>query len=270
LKNMIKRITIILSLISIVLFSIISVSASEVNFIPANYGDTVEYELRVNPCPDKIQALDVVIYYDSSCLEYIPYSLELSNISGYMTNTNIDGEIRFNAMDFDGFNFDEDKVLSKVKFTVKDTSAENINLTYEVKSFLDTSTTDLGGTYFYDITSVNGNTAASSQLGTDSDLNEEITTDSDSVQSEVSTDTQAEITSSQIESEYPTDEMQDDVFEAPEEDDIDTLSANDSMPNSDNNMLYLVSALVGVLIVMILGIVFSAAVKHSKGDKHNS
>lgn len=237
-KKSIKILTISFLAIVFILSSMLLTFAAEINSNPVNVGDTVTYELRVNPCPNKIQALDVVIYYDSNSLEYVPYSLELSNISGFMTNVNIIGEIRFNAMDFEGFDFTEDKVLSTVQFTVKDTAAQNLNLNYEIKTFIDSTTTDLRDMYVYDVTSVNGGVDRTPQHNESSvsSIDSNIFNSTVSTQSELNdntdTDTHTDAVSSTASEEYTNT----DTAESTDTDtNTDTEIETDTNTNLDNN-----------------------------------
>lgn len=235
--------------------------------------DTVIYEIRVNPCPNVIQALDVVIHYDSASLEYIPYSLELPNISGFMTNTNIDGEVRFNAMDFEGFDFSEDKLLASVKFKVKDVSSVNLSLTNEIKAFIDNTTTDYGNTYIYDVTSVEGGT--NSQLVTstnheDSDVVSQVSSDTDINLESVSSDEyiSSEIVNESIVSHHTVSST---ITAVPSKVEsfatIDTPSENSSQlygqPVNDNLKLYVFGGIVSLIAVGLMGIGISIAAKNA-------
>lgn len=302
-KENIKFITIPLLITIFISLAFTQTFAAEINSNPANVGDTVTYELRVNPCPNKIQALDAVIYYDSNSLEYVPYSLELPNISGFMTNTNIIGEIRFNAMDFVGFDFDEDKILSTVQFTVKDTAAQELNLTYEIKTFIDSTSTDLGSTYTYDVTSVNGGVDRNTQNDTDSvssiysdTLSSTVSTDSDDLLNGSDTDTNSDEISSDIyDTDTNTDTDSNNVYDTDTAADSDseivdnfdeflteinseassvnesTVSskpANENRPN--NTKLYIIAFSVAIAAILVIGIIFKAISKRSDNGSHFS
>ena len=272
-----KNIVTFLIIAAVLLMSVTAADAAEINSIPANIGDTVEYELHVLPCPNSIQALDVVIYYDSNSLEYVPYSLELSNISGFMTNTDISGELRFNAMDFNGFVFDVDKILAKVQFTVKDLYSENPNLSFEIKAFLDSTTTDLGNTYIYDVTSINGRTMEN----TDTD-EQDIQTDSDVESSELEFESEAESSQTELtESSEPVDlsSQMRVVSEEYESRDItlavmepftiveDTeLSESSQISQQEKNKLYVLFSISAAVIVTVLGFAMGTAAKRIKKD----
>ncbi len=305
-KKSIKILTIPLLIIVFIITSMILTFAAEINSNPVNVGDTVTYELRVNPCPNKIQALDVVIYYDSNSLEYVPYSLELSNISGFMTNVNIIGEIRFNAMDFEGFDFTEDKVLSTVQFTVKDTAAQNLNLNYEIKTFIDSTTTDLRDTYVYDVTSVNGGVDRtprdneSSAPSIDSDIFKSTVSTQSELNDNTDTDAHTDIVSSTVSEEETNTDTEESTDTEPETD-TDTNSDTDSViidrfdeflteivsevssakespivPESaaenivSNTKLYIMAAAVAVVVILIIGIIFSIIAKRSNNGSHFS
>lgn len=276
-RKKLKNVLIVLLTAAVLLISFSTAIAAEINSIPANIGDTVEYELHVLPCPNNIQALDVVIYYDSNSLEYIPYSLELSNISGFMTNTDISGELRFNAMDFDGFVFDVDKILAKVQFTVKDLYSENPNLSFEIKAFLDSTTTDLGNTYIYDVTSVNGRTMEI----TDTDV-QDIQTDSDVESSELNFESEAASSQTDISVSSETVDLSSQMRVVSEEYDSRDIplpvmepfsSVMDSeLPESseisqhEKNKLYVLFSIAAAVVVAVIGFVLSAAAKRMKKD----
>ena len=234
-KKIIKILTIPLLIAEFLVFSMLPAFAAEINSNPANVGDTVTYELRVNPCPNPIQALDVVLYYDSSSLEYVPYSLELPNISGFMTNTNLDGEIRFNAMDFVGFSFDEDKILSTVQFTVKDASSQNISLYYEIKTFIDSTTTDLRDTYLYDVTSVNGGVARISSDSESSDTSASTVSEKDSDLPSESNADNGDESDTEGEQTGDSDSDIDSAADTDTENDTDTTSDTDTNTETDTD-----------------------------------
>ena len=293
-KKSIKILTISFLAIVFIFSSMLLTFAAEINSNPVNVGDTVTYELRVNPCPNKIQALDVVIYYDSNSLEYVPYSLELSNISGFMTNVNIIGEIRFNAMDFEGFDFTEDKVLSTVQFTVKDTAAQNLNLNYEIKTFIDSTTTDLRDMYVYDVTSIDSN-IFNSTVSTQSELNDNTDTDThtdavsstaseeytntdtaESTDTDTNTDTEIETdTNTNLDNNSVAIDMFDEflteiVSEVSLQEETPTVPELDEKNNSNNTKLYIMAAAVAVVVVLIIGIIFSIIAKRSNKGSHYS
>lgn len=269
--------TILSIIFTIAVSMFIPAFAAEVNSVPANIGDTVTYELHVNSCPDKIQALDIAVYYDSNSLELIPYSLELPNISGYMTNTDITGEIRYNAIDFDGFTFDEDKILSKVKFKVIDTSAENLNLSYEIKTFLDSNAVDLKDTYIYDFTSINGRTEESLQSENDSEIStdsETISSDSTTV-SDIYSDTDIVESDVKTPNDNPYENSGSDRFEnSAISTDSDKSSVNDSSSkspeqnNSGDINLYLIVSAVSAAVILLIGITFMIVLKRSNNGSH--
>ena len=261
----------------------VSAFASQINSIPANLGDTVTYEVHVSPCPDKIQALDTVIYYDSQSLEYEPYSLQLPNISGFMTNTDVAGEIRFNAIDFDGFTFDEDKILASMRFKVINASAEDIGLSYEVKTFLDSNSIDVKDTYVYDYTDVNGRTAEESALqssleDTDSET-ESIAADTDTVldsepqtseNTPESTDTRSDLQSFS----QSTDSIErfGNTVSADSADSFETASesSQNTASESPDTTLYLKVLAAGLGIIAVIGAVFWIVVNKSSSGEHFS
>ena len=284
-KKYIKFLTIPLIVLSFILYTMVFAFAAEINSNPANVGDTVTYEIRVNPCPNMIQALDVVIYYDSNSLEYVPYSLELPNISGFMTNTDLDGEIRFNAMDFVGFDFNEDKILSKVEFTVKDTTAQDISLDYQIKTFIDSTTTDLGSSYTYDVTSVNGGVDRNIGNDTDSELfddtdtmNDTVSTDSDDFLNNTDTDTNLDDSDTDSNTDFDTDTTEDTDSEIVDHFDeflteinSEVSSVNEtivsSQPENQNSQSnakhYIIAFAAAIAVIIVIGVIFKIIAKRS-------
>lgn len=127
----------------------------EINSYNANVGDTVFYELHAGSCPKDVKAVDVSIYYDSGALEYVQDSIKLDNLTGYIVNTDLDGEIRFNAVDLKGFQFQADKILAELQFKVVSDYNPYPFIKYEVRSFIDSDMTEQGAAYTYDLTYIN-------------------------------------------------------------------------------------------------------------------
>ena len=127
-------------------------SAASVNSHEVKNGDIIDYEIHAIACPTNVQAVDISVYYDSTSLEYIDGSLKTPAILNSVSNTDLLGEIRLNAITLDGFDFTDDSVLASAKFRVTDDFSSDIPLYYVVKNFLDENKTELNDTYTYDLT----------------------------------------------------------------------------------------------------------------------
>lgn len=117
-------------------------------------GDIITYEIHVGSCPNNIIGVDAVIYYDETALEPVDDSLKFPNLPGYYANSDLSGEIKFNAADLVGYEFQEDVILVTVEFKVIGDYNQYPNLSYEIKSFIDTEKIDHKGIYSYDLTYV--------------------------------------------------------------------------------------------------------------------
>jgi len=284
-------------------FESLTAFAAEVNAVTVNVGDTISYEIHVSGCPERIQALDVAIYYDSDSLEFVPYSLELPSISGFMTNTDLVGEVRFNAIDFNGFRFDGDKVLSNASFKVKNAYAQNLSLTYEIKTFLDENNNDLKDTYIYDFTyvqgqkdqgvqsSVNHNEHNQNQEDTDSDINDVYSSESNvESNAESSQITDSELLESALKENSKENLKEDSSSEtlsdvsrhtydiAPfaqqntfsDNNSLISASVNNSNKEKSNGKMYVVSFLAALVVIFLIAVGFLIAVRHSQKGNHFS
>lgn len=144
----------LLMLTAAVVFSALPAAAVTVNTHEVKLNDTVTYDIHAIACPTKVKAVDISIFYDESSLEYIDGSLKTPGLTNAVTNTSVPGEILFNAVTLEGFDFTEDGVLCSAEFKVIDDSASEISLYYDVKNFIDEKKTELKDTYIYDITQI--------------------------------------------------------------------------------------------------------------------
>ncbi len=129
-------------------------SAVTVNQHEVHEGDTIEYSVHAVACPSGIQAIDMSVFYDSASLEYVSDSASAPAVPDAMMNTEPLGEVRYNAISVDGYDFSDDSVLLTLKFKVKDELTSDISLYYTAKSFIDNNGSDLKDVYTYDITYV--------------------------------------------------------------------------------------------------------------------
>ncbi len=136
-----------------VLLSCISVfAASDLTInkkVKASKGDTVTYTLKLGDCSDKLEGIQMYVFYDKDYLEIDSKSLSFPQLSGAVSNSNFSDGIAFNWTSVtDLVSFKETKTLMTVDFKVK--KAGKVNITYFV--------TEMYGndmTYFKDYTFTN-------------------------------------------------------------------------------------------------------------------
>lgn len=253
---------------------ILGVCAVEVNMKQAAVGDVITYELHAGNCPKNVVAVGVSIYYDSAALQYVEDSIKIPNLSGYLFNTDLEGEIRFNVADLDGFDFQADKILAELQFTVISDYNPYPKLSYEVQDFLDADLTNHLDTYVYDLTYVDyeleSMEAISSRLQSEADVkssvsstpvssktadlnsNEEGARDSDKViSSESGTDGNYSIMT-ETESLYAGTE--------------DTPDAVDGGLNKQNGLSFMYIIIPAVVGILILAVSFIIVKLKSKGN----
>lgn len=146
-----------LAFLSLFIQQLNAVSAVEVNSRQAEVGDIITYEVHAGGCSKAIIGVDASIYYDSTALQYVDGSLEIPNLEGFLANTDNAGEIKFNAADLSGYDFQNDAILATAQFEVISDYSPYPNLSYEIRNFMDSDKTELKGTYTYDLTYANGN-----------------------------------------------------------------------------------------------------------------
>ncbi len=141
--------------------------------VKASKGDTVTYTLKLGDCSDKLEGIQMYVFYDKDYLEIDSQSLIFPELSGAVSNSNFSDGIAFNWTSVtDLVSFKETKTLMTVDFKVK--KAGKVNITYFV--------TEMYGndmTYFKDYTftndiSVNGKNIVKGEppiLSEDSELN---------------------------------------------------------------------------------------------------
>ncbi|MCH5304417.1 MAG: hypothetical protein J1E41_06100 [Ruminococcus sp.] len=139
----------------------------------ASKGDTVTYTLKLGECSDKLEGIQMYVFYDKDYLEIDAESLSLPELRGAVSNANFGDGIAFNWTSVtDLVSFADTKTLMTVDFKVKKTGKTDI--TYFI--------TEMYGddmTYFKDYTltndiSVNNDIVVNSEtpiLSEDSALN---------------------------------------------------------------------------------------------------
>lgn len=269
-----------LLLIIVVLFAaVLSAECTELNGETINVGDTVTYEIYVNAYPRGIQAVDVSLYYDSSVLELVPNSLEMPMLSGYLINTNLFEEIRFNALDVPGFDFSEGGLISRVQFKVIGTSVGNVRLSYEIKSFIDEDKIDLKDTLTYERTFVNNSLDTIPSSGEASDYDEDSWTETDGasfLEPEPNEDTDDSLSDSDksFESvvsaaaviESDSEELSEISSEIASSNEVDEMIA----PNGISYRNFIIVVVAAVVVIFIIGLIFVYAVRAAKKGNHYS
>lgn len=245
------------------------VSAMNVNTHEAKTGDIVTYDIHAIACPTKVQAVDISIFYDSTALEYVDGSLTTPEISGVVSNTDLPGEIRMNAVSLDGFAFKDDGILASVKFTVINDSVSDAALYYDVRNFIDEKKTELKDTYVYDITQVSSDApsapnaqSVSSAVSSAESSTETVSSDTSSVDTEeneviidLSSSSQAETVSRSVSSDdIPSDK-------AIRFDTLDTAKPDKTV----SNRRFILLLLSGVGIVILIAVFFVILVKDRGG-----
>ncbi len=255
---------------------------AEVNGENVNPGDKVTFEIYVNSYPRKIQGVDAVIYYDSASFEIIEGSLELPNLNGFLINPNIPGEIRFNSISVEGYDFSDGGILASVSFKTIDTSSENMNISCTIKSFLDEDKIDLMDTLTYSRTYVmSGLNTAPGAESKIRDVFSESDSSAVSVNSEQSSSVfvseqseGSELTSSENEHKR----IRLNIFDAEETDTVKSEIPNETNDADEHEIqtthggvsyrsfeIILISA-VGV--VFLIGIIFVVVLKSTKKKNH--
>lgn len=271
----------------------LSCNAVEVNSHTVAVGDIITYELHSGSCPKDIYALDVSIYYDNVALEIVEDSFELPNLSGYVANTDLEGEIRFNAINLEGFQFQADKILATVKFKVVSDYNPYPKLKFEIKNFIDIEFVDHLETYTYDLTYVNEDfssvqeknsdsdvVSVTSENSSDSDAGEKINSDSESLENskaDVNTDSvvsslesESVNTDSDDESDSLSGNSQGSASEANDLETADIVETSDSVNNQESKINMNVVFAVAAVIVALLAAVFVIIKKSSHTGSHMS
>lgn len=257
-------------------------SAVEVNGKEVFIGDTVKYEIHASGCPKNVAGLNIHIYYDSTALEYVPDSLVISNIRGYVSNDGMDGEIRFNAVDLQGFELQGDKVIAEMQFRVVSGYNPYPNLSYEVLNFIDIDDEEFYDSYTFALTTINGeeqelSTETVSEISEDTDTSSQNNSatesreadskvqskpeNSDSESREVYSDWQSAVTANDKSS-----NVSNATLDAAQSADFEKPAAS----NDDNNFSMKIVICFAVVFVILSVIIAFAALKSKSNGRHMS
>ncbi len=98
----------------------------------ANKGDTVTYTLKLGDCTEKLEGIQMYIFYDRNLLEIDESSLEIPELKGAVYNAKYKDGIAFNWTSVtDLVSFEKPKILITVDFKVKKT-----NLSTDISYFI--------------------------------------------------------------------------------------------------------------------------------------
>lgn len=123
--------------------------------VKAKSGDTVTYTLKLGDCTEKLEGIQMYVFYNKSYLSVDENSLEFPNLKGAVKNANYKDGIAFNWTSVtDLVDFSKSKVLMTVDFKVK--SPGKTDITYFITEMYGKDITYLKNyTLTYDM-SVNG------------------------------------------------------------------------------------------------------------------
>ncbi len=231
-------------------------------------GDTVTYEVHAISCTSKVQAIDISIYYDSTSLRLVEGSFETPAVSGAITNTDLLGEIRLNAISVEGFDFSSDSIIAKVKFEVVDDLSSDISLYYNVKNFLDENKTELKDTYTFDMTNVsseNGSAIVSKPSSNSESKGSKPESAVASSEADLSSENEVEIDLSASSSANTSSVTQGDDIPSDKAIRIDTPDTTPAVRHTGTTKLYWLIMLCGVGIVVLIGVVFTIIIKDNGG-----
>lgn len=109
-----------------------------VNDTPLSVGNVFTYTLDISDVKDKFSGIDISIYYDPEALSLNPDKISLPVFKNAVLNSELDGEIRFNAVDvIDGYDFTKGNTVISADFTVLDTSKASTNITFSIRELYD-------------------------------------------------------------------------------------------------------------------------------------
>lgn len=137
-------------------FGVTSASAEArscvVNDVEMNTGDVFTYTLNITEPSEKISGVGVSVYYDPECLSIIPDKLSLPVFTNALCNHELDGEIRFNAIDVsNGFDLTQGGVAIAVPFEILD-GVEETNITFVISEMYGYESDDELTDYETDVT----------------------------------------------------------------------------------------------------------------------
>ncbi len=131
--------------------------------VKAKSGDTVTYTLKLGDCTEKLEGIQMYVFYDKTYLSVDADSLKFPNLNGAVKNANYKDGIAFNWTSVtDLVDFSKTKTLMTVDFKVKSTGKTDI--TYFITEMYGKDITYLKNyTLTYDL-SVNGKAAVKDEV----------------------------------------------------------------------------------------------------------
>ncbi|MGN1050807.1 MAG: cohesin domain-containing protein, partial [Acutalibacteraceae bacterium] len=87
-----------------------------VNGVSVEKGKTVTYDLRLSDVKEKVEGIQMNIYYDTAMLKLDESSVEFDVIKDAVSNTSVGAVVRFNASNLSGYDFSKEKSLIRMSF----------------------------------------------------------------------------------------------------------------------------------------------------------
>lgn len=123
-----------------------------VNNVEMNSGDVFTYTLNITETSEKVSGVNISVYYDPDCLSIIPEKISLPVFTNALCNHDLDGEIRFNAIDVtNGFDLTQGGVAIAVPFEILE-GVENTNITFVISEMYGLENEDELTDYETDVT----------------------------------------------------------------------------------------------------------------------
>lgn len=101
-------------------------------------GDIVNVKVYMELPSIAFVGIDAGMKYDSSSLSYVDKSFKTPNLPGTTKNTNLDGQIKYNAINLNGYDeFMSENILCTASFKVESTNASSIEILATTEKILD-------------------------------------------------------------------------------------------------------------------------------------
>lgn len=106
----------------------------KVNDLEFSVGDIITYTLNIDKAAEKFSGIDISVYYDPECLSLETDKVSLPVFKNALFNTELDGEIRFNAIDVvDGFDFINGGTVISAAFKICENAKDTTNITFSIR-----------------------------------------------------------------------------------------------------------------------------------------
>ena len=112
-----------------------------VNDVELSVGDVFTYTLDIADADENYSGIDVSLYYDPEVLSVDADKISLPVFQNAMFNSQLDGEIRFNAIDVtDGYDLKTNKTVICAAFKILDSQKSSTNITYSIRELYNMET----------------------------------------------------------------------------------------------------------------------------------